>query len=62
MVKHVITLPPMENLWKAHNTMTRYRIKKVVVVTQNKIVHNNGVINCYIVFPYLLHLGIELRK
>jgi CBS domain-containing protein len=36
MVKHVITLPPMESLWKGYNTMSRYRIKKIVVTQIEK--------------------------
>jgi CBS domain-containing protein len=35
MTKHVITLQPQESLLKAQNTMSRYRIKKVVVVKNN---------------------------
>jgi CBS domain-containing protein len=36
MVKHVITLPPMESLWKGYNTMSRYHIKKIVVTQIEK--------------------------
>ena len=36
MIKHVITLFSQENLWKAQNTMSRYNIKKVVIVAENK--------------------------
>lgn len=43
MVKHVITLPPMENLWKAQSTMSRYRIKKLVIAAQNKIVQKHPI-------------------
>ena len=31
MTKHVITLQPQDNLLKAENMMSRYRIKKIVV-------------------------------
>ena len=36
MIKHVITLFPQENLWKAQNMMSRYNIKKIVIVTHSK--------------------------
>ena len=36
MIKHVITLSPQENLWKAQNMMSRYNIKKIVIVTEGK--------------------------
>jgi CBS domain-containing protein len=36
MIKHVITLFSQENLWKAQNMMSRYNIKKVVIVAENK--------------------------
>lgn len=36
MIKHVITLSPKENLWKAQNMMSRYNIKKIVIVTESK--------------------------
>jgi CBS domain-containing protein len=36
MIKHVITLSPQENLWKAQNMMSRYNIKKIVIVTDSK--------------------------
>jgi predicted transcriptional regulator len=32
MTKHVITLQPQENLLKAQRMMSRYRIKKIVIV------------------------------
>ena len=43
MVTHVITLPPMENLWKANSTMSRYRIKKIVVAVQKKLIHKHPI-------------------
>ena len=42
MVRHVITLSPTENLWKTQNTMSRYRIKKVVVTQNKKTSHWNS--------------------
>jgi CBS domain-containing protein len=36
MIKHVITLSPQENLWKAQNMMSRYNIKKIVIVKEGK--------------------------
>jgi len=36
MIKHVITLSPKENLWKAQNMMSRYNIKKIVIVEESK--------------------------
>jgi CBS domain-containing protein len=36
MIKQVITLSPQENLWKAQNMMSRYNIKKIVIVTDSK--------------------------
>ena len=35
MVKNVITLSPEENLWKAQNKMSRYNIKKIVIVKES---------------------------
>jgi CBS domain-containing protein len=36
MIKQVITLSSQENLWKAQNMMSRYNIKKIVIVTDSK--------------------------
>ena len=36
MIKHVITLSPQESLWKAQNMMSRYNIKKIVIVKESK--------------------------
>jgi CBS domain-containing protein len=36
MIKHVITLFPQESLWKAQNMMSRYNIKKIVIVAESK--------------------------
>ena len=36
MVKHVITLFPQDDLWKAQNMMSRYNIKKIVIVVDGK--------------------------
>ena len=36
MIKHIITLSPQENLWKAQNMMSRYNIKKIVIVKEGK--------------------------
>ena len=36
MIKHVITLSPQENLWKTQNMMSRYNIKKIVIVKEAK--------------------------
>jgi signal-transduction protein with cAMP-binding, CBS, and nucleotidyltransferase domain len=36
MIKHVITLSLEENLWKAQNMMSRYNIKKIVIVKEGK--------------------------
>jgi len=51
MVRHVITLSPTENLWKTQNTMSRYRIKKVVV-TQNKK-HPIGIVTLKDIIKFL---------
>jgi CBS domain-containing protein len=52
MVRHVITLSPTENLWKTQNTMSRYRIKKVVV-TQNKK-HPIGIVTLKDIIKFLI--------
>jgi CBS domain-containing protein len=36
MIKHVITMSPQENLWKAQIMMSRYNIKKIVIVKESK--------------------------
>ena len=36
MIKHVKTLLPQESLWKAQNIMSRYNIKKIVIVAESK--------------------------
>jgi CBS domain-containing protein len=36
MIKQVVTLLPQESLWKAQNMMSRYNIKKIVIVTESK--------------------------
>jgi CBS-domain-containing membrane protein len=57
MIKHVITLPDTENLWKAHNTMSRYRIKKIVVVTtQDRIgqKHPIGIVTLKDIIKFLI--------
>lgn len=36
MIKHVKTLLPQESLWKAQNMMSRYNIKKIVIVAESK--------------------------
>ena len=36
MIKHVITLFPQEDMWKAQNMMSRYKIKKIVIVADDK--------------------------
>jgi CBS domain-containing protein len=41
MTKHVITLQPQENLFKAQHMMSRYRIKKIVVVVDVDYSHKN---------------------
>jgi CBS domain-containing protein len=41
MTKHVITLQPQENLLKAQHMMSRYRIKKIVVVDDVDYSHKN---------------------
>jgi CBS domain-containing protein len=52
MVKHVITLPPVENLWKAYNTMSRYRIKKIVVTQIEK--HPIGIVTVKDIIKFLI--------
>jgi len=52
MVRHVKTLSPTENLWKTQNTMSRYRIKKVVV-TQNKK-HPIGIVTLKDIIKFLI--------
>jgi CBS domain-containing protein len=52
MVKHVITLPPVENLWKAYNTMLRYRIKKIVVTQIEK--HPIGIVTVKDIIKFLI--------
>ena len=44
MVKNVITLSPQEDLWKAQNMMSRYNIKKIVIVKESKK-HPIGIIS-----------------
>jgi CBS domain-containing protein len=44
MIKHVITLSPQESLWKAQNMMSRYNIKKIVIVKESKK-HPIGIIS-----------------
>jgi CBS domain-containing protein len=36
MIKHVITLSPQESLWKAQNMLSRYNIKKIVILKESK--------------------------
>jgi CBS domain-containing protein len=45
MIKHVITLSPQESLWKAQNIMSRYKIKKIVIVKENKKKHPIGIVS-----------------
>jgi CBS domain-containing protein len=52
MVKHVITLPPMESLWKGYNTMSRYRIKKIVVTQIQK--HPIGIVTLKDIIKFLI--------
>src|SRR6476660_10540894 len=52
MVKHVITLPPVENLWKGYNTMSRYRIKKIVVTQIEK--HPIGIVTLKDIIKFLI--------
>ena len=52
MVKHVITLPPVENLWKAKSTMSRYRIKKIVVTHNKK--HPTGIVTLKDIIKFLI--------
>ena len=52
MVKHVITLPPVENLWKGYNTMSRYRIKKIVVTQIEK--HPIGIVTLKDMIKFLI--------
>jgi CBS domain-containing protein len=52
MVKHVITLPPMESLWKGYNTMSRYRIKKIVVTQIEK--HPIGIVTLKDIIKFLI--------
>ena len=44
IIKHVITLSPEESLWKAQNMMSRYNIKKIVIVKESKK-HPIGIIS-----------------
>ena len=36
IIKNVKTLLPQESLWKAQNMMSRYNIKKIVIVAESK--------------------------
>jgi CBS domain-containing protein len=45
MVKNVITLSPDENLWKAQNLMSRYNIKKIVIVKESKKKYPIGIMS-----------------
>ena len=52
MVKHVITLSSVENLWKAQSTMSRYRIKKIVVTQIKK--HPIGIVTLKDIIKFLI--------
>ena len=52
MVKHVITLPPVENLWKAQSMMSRYRIKEIVVTQIEK--HPLGIVTLKDIIKFLI--------
>jgi signal-transduction protein with cAMP-binding, CBS, and nucleotidyltransferase domain len=56
MIKNVVTLPHTENLWKTHHTMSRYRIKKIVVTTQDRIVqkHPIGIVTLKDIIKFLI--------
>lgn len=54
MTKHVITLQPQDNLLKAENMMSRYRIKKIVVVDDENKKHPVGILTIKDILKFLL--------
>jgi CBS domain-containing protein len=57
MVKHVITLSSVENLWKAQSVMSRYRIKKIVVTQIKK--HPIGILTLKDIIKFLIDDKID---
>jgi CBS domain-containing protein len=53
MIKHVITLSPQENLWKAQKMMSRYNIKKIVIVKEGKK-HPIGIISLKDIIKFVI--------
>ena len=53
MIKHVITLYPQENLWKAQNMMSRYNIKKIVIVKEGKK-HSIGIMSLKDIIKFVI--------
>jgi CBS domain-containing protein len=54
MTKHVITLQPQDNLLKAENMMSRYRIKKIVVVDDENKKHPVGILTIKDILKFLI--------
>jgi CBS domain-containing protein len=54
MTKHVITLQPQDNLLKAENMMSRYRIKKIVVDDDENKKHPVGILTIKDILKFLL--------
>ena len=53
MIKHVKTLLPQESLWKAQNMMSRYNIKKIVIVAESKK-HPIGIVSLKDMIKFLI--------
>jgi CBS domain-containing protein len=54
MTKHIITLQPQDNLLKAENMMSRYRIKKIVVVDDENKKHPVGILTIKDILKFLI--------
>ena len=54
MTKHLITLQPQDNLLKAEKMMSRYRIKKIVVVDDENKKHPVGILTIKDILKFLL--------
>jgi len=54
MVKHVITLSPQESLWEAQNMMSRYKIKKIVIVKESKRKDPIGIVSLKDMIKFVL--------
>ncbi len=54
MTKHVIILQPQDNLLKAENMMSRYRIKKIIVVDDENKKHPVGILTIKDILKFLI--------